>query len=204
MIEDNRGRVTIDAAVERVGRAIYGDGWISSLSEREDWLIRRYVGGVVPAGVPSSIMPGSVRWDIAGRPWAEYPGDPKLVAEVEQARDRRDYMSAQIERAFDWLEDHGFDADASSLDLEALLGELTRTNKTGQNGAEAPNLCRLLKDARAKKGEPLTQREAQQIASNHGAKANQKEVRKMLEDIQGKQKQGPHGPRRKKSNCVAT
>ena len=124
MAEDNRGRLTIDVAVEQVGRAMYGDAWIGSLTKREDWLIRRYVEGVAPASEASSMMRGSVRWEIGGRKWAECPGDPKIVEEVEQARDRRDFMEEQSERAFDWLEDHGFDPDASSLDREALFSAL--------------------------------------------------------------------------------
>ena len=198
MDEDNRRRITIDAALEDVGRAIYGDDWIGSLTDREDWLIRRYVEGVVPTVEASSIMPSSVRWVIAGRPWAEYPGDQKLVNEVEQARDRRDYMKEQSERAFEWLEDHGFDRNTSSLDREALSGALTRAGILAP-AAEPPNLKRLLLDAKERKGAELTQREAEKIASDRGAKENQKKVREVLASIQSQQKPGPRGPRTKKS-----
>jgi hypothetical protein len=58
-----------------------------------------------------------------------------------------------------------------------------------------PNLFKLLGEAKEKKGAPLTQREAEAIASDAGAKENQKEVRRVLERVQGKQKQGPRGPR---------
>jgi hypothetical protein len=65
--------------------------------------------------------------------------------------------------------------------------------------AEPPNLEQLLEEAIAEKREPLTQREAEEIASDHGAKENQKEVREVLTRIQGKQKPGPRGPRNKKA-----
>jgi hypothetical protein len=58
-----------------------------------------------------------------------------------------------------------------------------------------PNLFKLLGDAMDKKGAPLTQREAERIASGARAKENQKEVRRVLEAVQGKQTQGPRGPR---------
>ena len=59
-----------------------------------------------------------------------------------------------------------------------------------------PNLERALRYELSKKGAPLTQGEAEKIASEIGAKENQKEVRAVLKSIQGKHRPGPRGPRK--------
>jgi hypothetical protein len=42
------------------------------------------------------------------------------VAEVEQARDKRDYSEDQWKRVFDWLAENGFDLDADHIDQDAF------------------------------------------------------------------------------------
>ena len=81
MVECNPDLISMDDAIGRVGSAIYGDEWIGSLTKREIWLIERYVEGSSTTN-RCSIMPGLIRYDVAGRSWAEFPGDPALVAEV--------------------------------------------------------------------------------------------------------------------------
>jgi hypothetical protein len=105
------GRISLAAAERQVGAAIYGGDWIGGLSRREDWLISRYIEGV-GGNSPS--------WIIAGRSWREYPSDPSLVAEVERARDRRDWMENQYGQVYDWLEAHGFDIESEDLDRSAF------------------------------------------------------------------------------------
>jgi len=117
------GTISTKEAAARVGAAIYGDDWIGTLPIREKWLIERYIKGVRSSS-PSSLLPSSVTYSIAGRIWAEYPSDPALVAEVERARDRRDWMDEQQDSARDWLESHGFDIDGEIIDAEALATAL--------------------------------------------------------------------------------
>ena len=64
---------------------------------------------------------------------------------------------------------------------------------------DPPNLTDLLREAKDRKGSALTQREAEKIASDHGAIENQKEVRRVLELLQGKQGPGPRGPRTRRT-----
>uniref|UniRef100_UPI003F96E4D8 hypothetical protein n=1 Tax=Rhodoblastus sp. TaxID=1962975 RepID=UPI003F96E4D8 len=103
MIDDSRSRMPFNDAFEHVGRAIYGDDWISSLSERQKWLVERYVDGRSQSGALASTMPGQTTYDVAGCKWAEYPGSPALLAEATSARHRRDWKKTQDERAFEWL-----------------------------------------------------------------------------------------------------
>lgn len=126
MIDDSRSRMPFNDAFEQVGRAIYGDDWISSLTERRKWLVERYVDGRSQSGALASNMPGQTTYDVAGCKWAEYPGSPALLAEATSARDRRDWKKTQDERALEWLEDHDFDVDAASFNPEELSRELER------------------------------------------------------------------------------
>jgi hypothetical protein len=115
--------ISIEDAAQRVGRAIFGDDWIGAITTRERWLIERYVEGR-PDPSPSSILAGRTTWIMGGRPWAEYPRDPALVAETERARDRDDWCKAQWDQAFSWLEDHGFDGDAVTIEADALARKM--------------------------------------------------------------------------------
>jgi hypothetical protein len=117
--------VSIDDAARLVGRATFGDDWVSAITKREKWLLRRYVEGLGGPS-PSSIL-GGPTWVIGGRRWAEYPSDPALVAETERARDRDDWRNDQWEQALDWLEDHGFDTDAAVVDRSALEAAIAKS-----------------------------------------------------------------------------
>jgi len=55
-----------------------------------------------------------------------------------------------------------------------------------------------LQEAINKKDSPITQSEAQEIASKLGVKPAQKKSRLVLKELQGQQKPGPRGPRKKK------
>jgi hypothetical protein len=125
MVEHDPSRVSMNEAVGRVGAAIYGAQWIGALTERERWLIARYVDGSSKPQA-SSIVSGMVSYTVGGHRWAELPVDPALVAEVERALDRRDWHEVQCERAFDWLESHSFDVDAQSIAGEALAREMAK------------------------------------------------------------------------------
>ena len=105
--------------------AMFGDDWVGAITKRERWLLKRYVEGL---GDPStsSILRGGTSWVIGGRPWAEYPSDPALVAETERAGDRNDWCNDQWEQALDWLQDHGFDTDADVVDRAALEAAMAK------------------------------------------------------------------------------
>jgi hypothetical protein len=82
-----------------------------------------------------------------------------------------------------------------------VRSEVTWNDITADSGEEvlalwpAPNLEQRLREAIARKGAPLTQREAEVIASDAGVEGGQKKSREVLKYIQGKGKQGPRGPR---------
>jgi hypothetical protein len=96
-----------------VGKAIFGAEWIGRLTERERWLIKRYIER---RRKPSTILPGEIDFVGPGGPIVPV-NDRVLATEVERARDRREQMDDQYDQAFDWLEDHGFDCESNRLDL---------------------------------------------------------------------------------------
>jgi hypothetical protein len=158
MVEHNQSRLSLDEAVNVVGKAIFHDDWIVSLTERERWLLGRYMDGVKPES--SSVMPGLVRYVVAGRSWAEIPTSAALVKEVDQALDRRDWREAQRERAIGWLEDHGFDFDAPCVEKEALAREMAK-DFAGGTAEIAPS---VLEGNRAR---PVTASSAKTIAKEY-------------------------------------
>ena len=111
----SEGTLAMDGAIKRVAGGLYGGDWIGELGERERWLIERYIDGS-RRDRGSTILPGEISHVVGGRQWAEVPGDPALMAEVDRARDRRDWMEAQYEAVFDWLETRGFDLDSDRID----------------------------------------------------------------------------------------
>jgi hypothetical protein len=117
---------------------MFGDQWIETITQRETWLIERYVEGRGAQGA-SSIISSRIVWEVAGRRWVEYPSDPALVAEVERARDRRDWRQHQWSRAFDWLGDHSFDLDAADIDQGALEAAMLALRREITPGAEPPD-----------------------------------------------------------------
>ena len=63
---------------------------------------------------------------MGGRRWSEFPSDPALVAEVERARDRRDWSKDQWAQALDWLEEQDFDLDAADIDQDTLEAAIAK------------------------------------------------------------------------------
>jgi hypothetical protein len=117
--------VSIDDAARRVGAAIYGDEWVGELTERERWLIARYVEGSVRP-TSTSIVYNRPKYEMGGRAMAEWPSDPEMRKEVEKAYDRNDWRAGQWDRAFEWLETKGFDLEASTIDSAALSLAISR------------------------------------------------------------------------------
>jgi hypothetical protein len=102
--------IAMNGAIQRVGRSLYAENWIGKLSERERWLVKRYIDSYRKDRV-SSIVPGTISYTVDGQQWIE----PTLMAEVHRARDRRDWKEAQYEAVFEWLQNHGFDLDSDRI-----------------------------------------------------------------------------------------
>jgi len=115
---ERNSRIDTADAARRVGAVMYGDEWISDITEREKYLITRYVEGY------RGFTVAPPKFVVRGRDWVEYPSDPALVAEVERARDRRDWREHQLAEAYDWLDDHNF--HHAPIDSCALARELRR------------------------------------------------------------------------------
>lgn len=133
------GTLSTDAAIERIGRSLYGADWIGGLSERELWLIARYIEGSWRDRGSSSFR-ASPQWVIAGREWTEVPGDPALMAEADRARDRREWMDAQYDAALDWLEERGFDCSSGRIDAERFERAFAACFKAGAVVGKSANL----------------------------------------------------------------
>jgi hypothetical protein len=107
-------KISLDDASARIGEARFGVDWIGKLTERERWLIKRYVDRCHHK--PSSILPSQITYVGPGGPFAPV-NDPALAAEVERARDRLEQMNDQYDQVYDWLEERGFDTETRSIDL---------------------------------------------------------------------------------------
>jgi hypothetical protein len=121
LADETRSQVSADEAVRKVGRAMFRDNRIESLTVRERWLIERYIDkSYTPAEKASSILPGHITHvGIDGEPIIAVR-DPMLLGEIEAARDRRDWMNTQFDRVDEWLERRGFDIGSDSLDTDAF------------------------------------------------------------------------------------
>ena len=134
--EPNSG-IDIGDAARRVGAVMYGDEWIGDITEREKYLISRYVEGY------RSLTVAPPKFVVRGSDWVEYPSDPALVVEVERARDRRDWREHQLAEAYDWLDDHNFhlppiDSDALARELRRCFSQASGAPaKKGKGGAPA-------------------------------------------------------------------
>jgi hypothetical protein len=106
--------ISLNDASVRIGEAKFGADWIGKLTERERWLIKRYVERRHQS--PSSILAEEIAFVGPGGPKIPV-NDPKLVSEVERARDRLEHMNDQYDEVYDWLKDRGFDTETASLDL---------------------------------------------------------------------------------------
>jgi hypothetical protein len=138
---DDRGapaRRPTPIAIGRVGRARYGADWVGALTQRERWLLARYLDDVIASG---SILSGGITYIGPG---GRYPrtNDPGLAAEVERARDRRDWMEAQYDAVFDWLETRGFDPHSDLIDQAEFEKAFAACFKGGEavgRGADEPS-----------------------------------------------------------------
>jgi hypothetical protein len=160
-------RLSIDNAARRVGEAMFGDDWIDQITKREKWLIDRYVEGR-GTQAPSSIFPGRITYVGHGRSWVELPRDPALVAEVDRARDRRDWCDQQWALAFDWLEEHGFDLEATGIDedtFDAAAVSLRELEPAAAEVGEAP--MRALKASAGETGSKRTRGRKPRIPRGH-------------------------------------
>ncbi len=128
----------MDDAIKRVGRGLYAGDWIGELSERERWLIERYIDGS-RRDRGCTILPGATSYVVGRRQWAEVPGAPALMAEADRSRDRRDWMEAQYEAVFDWLENRGFDLDSDRVDEARFEQAFTARFKRGPAVGQSPS-----------------------------------------------------------------
>jgi hypothetical protein len=93
-------------ALRRVRGVLFGAEAVGELTERESWLIKRYVAGGRLA---------------LRRP----PGSAALRAEVERAHGKQEQRSDQLEQAQEWLERQGFRLRGRGVrpeELERALG----------------------------------------------------------------------------------
>jgi hypothetical protein len=132
--------IAMNGAIQRVGHGLCAENWIGKLSERERWLVKRYIDSYRKDRV-SSIVPGTISYPIGEQQWIE----PTLTAEVHRARDRRDWMEAQYNAVFKWLENHGFDLDSDRIDrarfekaLAAHSKAAVRRSPSDRSEARAP------------------------------------------------------------------
>lgn len=137
MDKNKSARVSIEDAARRVGHNIYVGSWIEKITEREEFLIARYVKGSSNFD-QSSIVPPIVKHVQASRAMAEWPSEPMLREEVERARDRDDWCSDQWRKSFEWLENHGFDLDAEFVEDGALTGEIAKNFLGGAHPSTRP------------------------------------------------------------------
>lgn len=120
------GRLSVGEAAELVRNAIYGKECIGELTPRELWLISTYVEGTEESPADSTLS-GTIRYSVIGCSWKKYPWSQKLRDEVEEALDRRLWRHKQWERAYGWLEEHGFASPAmDGSALERVLLEWKR------------------------------------------------------------------------------
>jgi hypothetical protein len=136
--------ISIERAVECMGRAIFREHWIGALTEDEDWYRRRYIEGSANPEIknePSSIIPGMITYmSTEGGKKGFFPlfevQSAALREKIELARDKLDRMEDQRAQVDEWLEDHGFDPDAESLPAEAFFAALEREFGKVIDGAE--------------------------------------------------------------------
>lgn len=128
-------------ALEQVGRAMFRDEWIGELmlTEREEFLITRYVEKYLVGAIPART------YKILGREWVEYPDNPALVAEVEHARDRMDWREHQVIEANQWLNAHNFrhapiDSDALAREMERCFSQVSGAPAKKGKGGHPPTV----------------------------------------------------------------
>jgi hypothetical protein len=105
-------RISREAALELVGKALYGNDWIGNLSAREAWLVSRYPPVLYPVSSSASLFERG-------------PG-PALAAEVGHALDRQEWMEEQYREAKGWLAGHGFELTQTTFVRDALSEIIAR------------------------------------------------------------------------------
>jgi hypothetical protein len=92
-------RLPIGEAIHLIGVAKYGSEWIGRLTEREQWLIDRYVErrqDSHPENKPLSITPSATSFmTVDGHAFPDAPYGSPLAYEVASASDRRDWCREQ-------------------------------------------------------------------------------------------------------------
>ena len=104
-------RIPLNQARSRVGMAMYGANWIGQLTERERWLLERYVEPKVREVNLAELLtqPPSNELRLRSRPWINDDPPPALRSEIDQAKDRHEWRLSQHRRVSDWLVQHGMD-----------------------------------------------------------------------------------------------
>ena len=98
--------ISLKQAREMVGTAIYGDAWIDQLTQRERWLLDRYINK------PSEglVVEKSALYQLDGlRNTDTHNAPPALQSEIDQAKDREEWRQSQRTRVSDWFVQHGMD-----------------------------------------------------------------------------------------------
>ena len=144
------------------------------------------------------LLPDNANPSLVGREsFAQIEAYPKDVIESHYIAN----FWLPIDAARRWSADQRMDFKEEWLRAAQQIAS-ARIARDERRAAQPPNLELLLRQEKDKKGAPLTTREAEKIASHHGAIENQKKVRDILVAVQGKQKQGPRGSRKARKNCV--
>lgn len=110
-------RISLTEVYRRIGPAIFGPDWIGKLTERERWLLQRYVDNSRLYN-PSSATPGMLTYydTSSGKPGVPHG----VAADVDLARDRRDWMKAQYDRVDTWLEIAGLQVKSATVDADTF------------------------------------------------------------------------------------
>ena len=84
-----------EAALQRLGPALFPGEWIEGLTARETWLLKKY-----PRNAFSSLLPGGIT--LAGPGLDDAPEYGRAVRQHE-------FMTWQRDKARDWLDAHGIE-----------------------------------------------------------------------------------------------
>lgn len=95
----------VNKALGLVGVRIFGKDWIGLLSDREFWLLARYVSRRTGTPITNSDGVTALHWEDIVPPRILF--DLTLAAEIERAFDHYLHMQHQYECATDWLKKRG-------------------------------------------------------------------------------------------------
>jgi hypothetical protein len=161
-------------AVERLGKAIYGEEWIEGLSHRQWWLMDTYQS----ASTSSAVFPGTL---IA---------PPAIQNELDLALDRLAWMESQLDACHNWLINTGFPEDLKDLnraDFDSRFAEYFSSARKAANSTpnsrtaeifirecfaegKKPTLveCRAIAKQRFKGGREMIDRAYHKVAREEG------------------------------------